>query len=119
MAFQELKRAMMSTPVLALPNFEESFVVETDACDDDIGAVLMQKQRPIAYLSKAFSMKNRGLSIYDKEFLALLMAVEKWRTYLQRAEFIIRTDHIALSFLKHQVLHSELQRKPMAKMMGL
>jgi hypothetical protein len=42
-AFQELKRVMMSTLVLALPNFEESFVVETDACDDGIGAVLMQK----------------------------------------------------------------------------
>jgi hypothetical protein len=64
-------------------------------------------------------MKNRGLSIYDKEFLALLMVVEKWRTYLQRAKFIIRTDHKALSFLEHQVLHSELQRKSMAKMMCL
>ena len=38
-----IAKPMMSTPVLALPNFEESFVVETDACDDDIGAVLMQK----------------------------------------------------------------------------
>jgi hypothetical protein len=80
MAFQKLKRAMMSTPVLALLDFEEKFVVETDACEDGIGAVLMQRHRPIAYLSKALSVKNKGMSIYDKEFLALLMEVEKWRT---------------------------------------
>jgi hypothetical protein len=109
-AFQVLKKVMMSTPVLALPNFDESFVVETDACEDGIGAVLMQKNRPIAYLSKALSVKNRGLSIYDKEFLVLLMTADKWRTYMQRAEFIIRTDYKALSFLENQVLHSELQR---------
>jgi hypothetical protein len=106
MAFQKLKKAMMSTPVLALPNFDGSFVVETDACEDGIGAILMQRHRPTAYLSKALSVKNKGLSIYDKKFLALLMAVEKWRTYLQRAEFIIRIDHKALIFLENQVLHS-------------
>jgi recombinational DNA repair ATPase RecF len=49
---------------------------------DGIGAVLMQRNRPIAFLSKALSEKNQMLSIYDKEFLALLMAVERWRQYL-------------------------------------
>jgi hypothetical protein len=82
MAFQKFKKAMMSTPGLALPDFDENFVVETDVCEDGIGPVLMQRHRPIAYLSKALSVKNKGMSIYDKEFLALLMAVEKWRTYL-------------------------------------
>jgi hypothetical protein len=73
---------MCETPVLDLPNFEEVFVVEIDACMDGIGAVLMQRNRPIAFLSKALSEKNQMLSIYDKEFLALLMAVERWRQYL-------------------------------------
>jgi hypothetical protein len=59
------------------------------------------------------------LSIYEKEFLALILAVEKWRQYLQRAELVIRTDHRALSFLEDQVLHSYLQKKGMAKLMGL
>jgi hypothetical protein len=70
--------------VLALPNFQEQFTIETDACMDGIGAVLMQKAQPIAYLSKALGEKHKNLSIYEKEFLALIMAVEKWRPYLLR-----------------------------------
>jgi hypothetical protein len=110
---------MTTTPVLALPYFEETFEVETDACEKGIGVVLMQKHMPIAYLSKALSTKNQLLSIYEKEFLALILAVEKWRQYLQCAEFVIRTYHRALSFLEDQVLHSDLQNKAMAKLMGL
>jgi hypothetical protein len=73
-----------------------------------LGAVLMQKNRPIAYLSKVLSVKNHGLSIYDKESLALMLAVERWHPYLQRARFLIRTDHKALCFLENQVLHSNM-----------
>jgi len=119
MAFEALKKAMVSTPVLALPDFKESFVVETDASDIGIGAVLMQKDRPIAFLSKALGDSHKHKSIYEKEFLALIMAVEKWRQYLQRQEFIIRTDHQSLAYLTEQNLHSELQRKAMTRLMGL
>jgi hypothetical protein len=65
--------------VLALPNFKEIFNIEIDACANGIGAVLIQKGQPMAFLSKALG----ELSIYDKEFLALLMEVEKWRQYIQ------------------------------------
>lgn len=84
-AFQALKHNMSTTPVLSLPDFSKPFVVETDACDSGIAAVLMQDQHPIAFLSKPLSKQHLTLSIYDKEFLALLMAVERWRPYLQRA----------------------------------
>jgi hypothetical protein len=83
-AFDDIKVAMTRTPVLALSNFQQSFTMETDAYQDGIGAVLMQQGQPIAYLSKALGQKHRNLSIYEKEFLALVMAVEKWRHYLQR-----------------------------------
>jgi hypothetical protein len=76
-AFDALKVAMTRTPVLALPNFQEPFTIETDACQDGIGAVLMQQGQPIAYLSKALGEKHKSLSIYEKEFLALILAVEK------------------------------------------
>ena len=110
---------MVSAPVLALPDFKESFVVEANASDIGIGAVLMQKDRPIAFLSKALGDSHKSKSIYEKEFLALIMAVEKWRQYLQRQEFIIKTDHQSLAYLTEQNLHSELQRKAMTRLMGL
>jgi hypothetical protein len=49
-----------------------------------IGAVLMQKGQPVAFLSKALGPMHQHLSIYEKEFLALIMAVEKWRRYLEK-----------------------------------
>lgn len=79
----------------------------------------MQKGQPIAYLSKALGEKHRHLSIYEKEFLTLIMAVEKWRAYLQRQEFLILTDHKSLSYLNEQNLHSEMQRKAMTRLIGL
>jgi hypothetical protein len=82
MAFQRLKQAMVSTPVLALPDFNIPFVVETDTCDDGVGAVLMQRGRPIAFPSKALGIKSQKLPIYEKEFIALIMAVDRWRHYL-------------------------------------
>lgn len=82
--------------------------METDACANGIGAVLMQKGKPIAFLSKALGEKHKHLSIYEKEFLALIMDVEKWRAYLQRQEYIILTNHKSLSYLNEQNLHSEM-----------
>ncbi|XP_071914038.1 uncharacterized protein [Coffea arabica] len=65
-AFQTLKKAMCTTPVLAVPDFTQPFIIETDACYSGIGAVLMQNRRPISYLSQALGQKNMGLSIYEK-----------------------------------------------------
>jgi len=93
-------------------------VIETDACQDGVG-FLMQHGRPVAYLSKALAGRNKHISIYEKEFLALIMAVEKWRQYLQRNEFTILTDHKSLAYLNEQNLHSEMQKKAMARLMGL
>jgi RNase H-like domain found in reverse transcriptase len=66
-AFETLKLAMSTTPVLALPDFSKPFVLETDASDKGIGAVLMQDHKPIAYLSKALGIKNQLLSTYKNE----------------------------------------------------
>lgn len=118
-AFEALKLAMTSTPVLQLPDFQKQFTVETDACHTGIGAVLMQDHHPLAFLSKPLSAQHQEMSIYEKEFLALIMAVERWRPYLQRGEFIVKTDHHSLSFLERQELQSPLQKKAMARLMGL
>ncbi|KAL0297989.1 UNVERIFIED_CONTAM: Transposon Tf2-11 polyprotein [Sesamum calycinum] len=90
--FENLKQAMLTAPILALPDFTKTFVIETDACDKEIGVVLMQEERPIAYLSKALGVKNLGLLVYEKEFLSLMLAVRKWKQYIQGHHFIIRRN---------------------------
>jgi hypothetical protein len=79
----------------------------------------MQKGQPIEFLSKAVGEKHKALSIYEKEFLALIMAVERWRHYLQWKEFIIQIDHKSLAYLNEQNVHSEMQRKAMTRLIGL
>lgn len=101
-AFQTLKEALISATVLALPNFHKHFVIETDASEKGIGAVVQQDGHLIAYISKALSPKNLGLSVYEKECLAILFVVEHWRSYLMHAEFLLRTDHKSLVFLNEQ-----------------
>jgi hypothetical protein len=118
-AFLQLKQAMTQTPVLALPDFTLPFSVETDACESGVGAVLTQRGHPIAYMSKALGILNRKLSIYEKEFLAVIMAIDKWRQYLQRGAFTILTDHKSLCSLADQQLSTELQKKAMSKLVGL
>lgn len=118
-AFDNLEQAMVNTPVLALPDFTRPFSIETDACDTSIGAVLVQDGHPVAYLSKALVVHNQRRSIYEKEFLAVIMAIDKWRAYLQRAPFEIVTDHKSLCSLGDQQLDTELQRKAMSKLVGL
>lgn len=95
-AFHTLKTTLCQAPVLALPNFQKPFCIETDAYDLGIGAVLMQEGHPLAYLSKALGPKSRGLSAYEKEYMAILIAVQTWRAYLQFQEFIILTDQRSL-----------------------
>lgn len=80
--FQVLKRAMVTAPVLALPDFKSQFVIDTDACDVGIGAVLSQKGHPLAFVSRSLGPRNRALSVYEKEYLAILLAVQQWRPYL-------------------------------------
>ena len=81
---------MTQAPILALFDFSKAFVVETNAIDLGVGAVLMQEGKSLAYLNQALAPKRLGLSVYDKELLAVLVAVDKWRHYLKGGHFILR-----------------------------
>jgi len=105
--------------ILALPDFTKPFVPETDACDTGIKTVLSQEGRPLAFFSKALRVKNSGLSIYEKEYLAILMAIDKWRHYLEQDHFVIQTDHESLKYLLDQKIHTPIQKKGLTKLLGL
>ncbi len=109
---------MTRAPILALPDFNKLFILEVDANGVGIGAVLSQDNRPIAYLSKAIKGKNLRLSTYEKEFLTILMAAQKWRHYLIFRSFIIKMDHKSLKYLLEQKIITPMQQKGMLKLMG-
>jgi hypothetical protein len=71
----------------------------------------MQKEHPLAFLSKALGPKSRGLSAYEKEYLVVLVVVQQWGPYLQTGEFLILTDHQSLSQLNEQRLHTHCSIK--------
>ena len=117
-AFETLKQAMIQAPVLRLPNFEEEFVLETDASGGGIGAVLQQQGHPIAYFSKTLAPRHQTLSTYEKELLAVIQALDKWRGYLLDRHFKIKTDHFSLKYLLDQRITTPAQMKWLPKLMG-
>ncbi len=102
LAFEKLKKALTTHPVLALPSFDKPFVVETDASNLAVGAVLAQKDeqgrlRPIQYASRTLNPAERNYSVCEREALAVVFSLKKFRDYLLGAtEFKLSTDHAAL-----------------------
>lgn len=109
---------MTKPPVLALPDFNESFIVETDASSQGIGAVLMQRGHPIAFISKALSPKHLALSTYEKELLAVIHAVQKWNSYLLDRHFVIKTDQQSLKHLLENKVNTSFQQRWLSKLLG-
>ena len=95
-AFEELKRALISEPLLVRPNYSDTFVITTDASNYAIGAVLSNEksmQQPIAYASRALVGAETRYHIIEKELLAIVWAVEYFRHYIFGQRFIVYTDH--------------------------
>ena len=97
---------MTQAQVFALPDFTKPFVLEIDASDRGVGAVLMQEGKPLAFISQVVAPKHLGLSVYDKKLIVVLVAMEKWWHYLEGSQFIIKIDHEILNFLMQQKLHT-------------
>ena len=108
-AFEQLKQTVTCPPVLALLDFNETFVVKCDASGLGAGAVLMQKGKPLAYMSQPLKGKYVALSTYEREIYVVMLAVQKWRPYLMGQEFIIRIDQHSLKHLLEQRIHTLVQ----------
>ncbi len=108
-AFQTLKAALVTEPILTYPTREGHFVLSTDASDVGIGAVLEQEQeeggrvakKVIAYASKTLSDSQCHYCTTNKELLAVVMAVELFKYYLTGRHFPVVTDHASLTWLRN------------------
>ncbi|CAL9132715.1 unnamed protein product, partial [Musa textilis] len=101
-AFEVIKQKLCEFPILALPDFDKVFEVECDASGVGIGAVLVQAQKPLAYFSEKLTDSKKNYSTYDKEFYAIIRALDHWSHYLRPKQFVLHSDHEALKFISGQ-----------------
>ncbi|KAA0062227.1 Transposon Ty3-I Gag-Pol polyprotein [Cucumis melo var. makuwa] len=115
---RELKKAMMTLPVLAMPDFNLPFEIEIDASGYGVGAVLTQAKRPIAYFSRTLSMRDKAIPVYERELIAVVFAVQRWRPYLLGRKFVVKIDQRSLKFLLEQCVIQPQYQKWIAKLLG-
>jgi hypothetical protein len=106
-----MKEVMGTCPMLALPDFTLAFVLECDASDEGIGELLMQGGHPIVFKSWKISQPESLYSIYDKEMLAIMHALTKFRQYLVGNKFVVKIDHNSLKYFLDQRDINECQQK--------
>ena len=102
-AFEQVKALVASAPVLHRPSFEHQFIIHTDASDTGLGAVLTQsidgEERVLSFASRTLSAAERNYSVTERECLAVLWAVQKFRSYVEGYKFKVITDHSSLKWL--------------------
>jgi hypothetical protein len=113
--FNILKEKISTAPVLALPNIQQLFEIETDVSGYTMGAILMQYRKPIRYHSETFNQVVVNYPTYDKDLYSLVQSINKWKHYLLGKETIIHTDHHPLQYLQAQ---TKLQQSRHYRWMG-
>lgn len=113
-ALSKLKTALVTAPILANPDFNLPFIVETDSSDLAIGAVLVQmhqgERKCIAYFSKKLSSTQRRYSATERECLAVLLSIENFKHFIEGSRFVVQTDAMSLTFLKSMSIESKSPR---------
>ena len=107
-SFEKLKEALTTAPILAYPDTKGRYILDTDASNFAVGAVLSQVQvndegqeeeRVIAYFSKTLNQSEQRYCARRRELLAIIKAVKHFDVYLRGPEFTIRTDHASLQYI--------------------
>ncbi|PKU85169.1 RNA-directed DNA polymerase [Dendrobium catenatum] len=101
-SWESIKQALSSAPVLALPNFELPFQVDSDASMIGIGAVLSQADKPIEFFSEKLTPPRQKWTVYEQELYAVIRALKHWEHYLLHKDFVLCSDHRALQFINTQ-----------------
>jgi hypothetical protein len=117
-AFATLKTALTQGPTLQLPDFDRPFIVNCDVSGSGFGAVLHQKDGPIAFYSRPVAPHHAKLAAYERELIGLVKVVRHWQPYLWARPFIVWTDHFALKFLLDQRLSTIWQHTWVSKLFG-
>nr|GEU38228.1 reverse transcriptase domain-containing protein [Tanacetum cinerariifolium] len=110
-AFQILKQNLCSAPILALPEGSEKFMVYCDASHKGLGAVLMQKEKVIAYASRQLKIYEKNYTTHDLELGAMVFALKMWRHYLYDTRCVVFTDHKSLQHILDQKELNMRQRR--------
>ncbi|GJZ77657.1 putative reverse transcriptase domain-containing protein [Tanacetum coccineum] len=110
-AFRTLKQKLCSAPILALPEGSENFVVYCDASHKGLGAVLIQKEKVIAYASRQLKIHKKNYTTHDLELGAVVFALKMWRHYLYGMKCIVFTDHKSLQHILDQKELNMRQRR--------
>ncbi|GJY45555.1 putative reverse transcriptase domain-containing protein [Tanacetum coccineum] len=110
-AFQLLKQKLCEAPILALPEGNDDFVVYCDASLQGLGAVLMQKEKVIAYASRQLKPHEENYTTHDLELGAVVFALKIWRHYLYGTKCTVFTDHKSLQHILHQKELNMRQRR--------
>ena len=110
-AFRQLKELLCNAPLLSTPDFDRSFVLQTDASERGVGAVLSQcddegMEHPVAYFSKKLLPREERYSTVEKECLAIRLGIQAFKVYLLGRQFEIQTDHRALVWLDRLKEHN-------------
>ena len=102
-SFDLLKQKLTDAPILICPDFTKKFILDTDASQNAVGAVLSQvidgKERVVAYASKALSKSERRYCVTRKELYAVVTFIKHFRPFLYGRKFLVRTDHNSLRWL--------------------
>ncbi|GKD43779.1 putative reverse transcriptase domain-containing protein [Tanacetum coccineum] len=107
-AFQLIKQKLCSAPILALPEGSEDFVVYCDASHKGLGAVLMQREKVIAYASRQLKVHEKNYTTHDLELGSVVFALKIWRHYLYGTRCTVFTDHKSL---QHILVQKELNMR--------
>jgi hypothetical protein len=100
-AFEELKRRLVTAPLLAVPDFQKPFRMVTDASKIGIGGVLLQDGRPCAFESRKLSPAEQNYHTTERELLAVVHCLQKWNVYMRgNSDSIIETDHAANTYFQ-------------------